>query len=160
MPLGQGTPKTLAETGFKMGDLVSYACDKHFSGGVIFQIVEDTPPVTNITRSRLVTRMCKMYVSETNSYERKSVTRNEYGVWDEKGKKLPVDAMHGFIRIRPLFEFFATPKCSKPSGKGSTIIVKYRAIVRQVKAVDLVVLGAKYLELGNIMRDIAKTGGG
>lgn len=126
------SPKTLSETGFKIGDIVLFSSDKESTGGVLFQIVEDTEPVKVAGR---------------------------YNRVDENGKKVSLAAMHGFVRIKPLFEFFATPKGKEPKGKGATLIIYYESIERNLKPVDLVLLGTKYLELGNIMRDIARLGG-
>lgn len=165
-------PKTLEETGFKVGDLVLYTSIKDSTGGVIFQIVERTDPVEPAIRQRVVkvTReRFKAWPGHSPSYwdqkpgvngemEKYEEEKREYGAWDANGKKLMEAATHGFVRIKPIFDFFATSKGKNPVGKGNTIIIYYEALKNALRPVDLVLLGAKYMELGNIMRDIVRRG--
>ena len=153
------TVKKLSETGFKLNDLVLYSSDKNSTGGVIYQIVEDTEPVVPASKSRPGERLSRVYNAEKGGYETQRVQTILYGQWDAKGKKISVAAVHGYVRIKPLFEFFATRKGKDPKGKGKTLIIYYRDIKHSLEKVDLVVLGTKYLELGNIMRDIARNSG-
>lgn len=150
--------KTLADSGFKVGDLVFYSSVKDSSGGVIYQIVEDTEPVKPAFMERKVMRKRSVWDAGKNDFVFKMVEDVEYGAWDEKGKKLMAASRYGFIRLKPVFDFFATKRGKNPKGKGKTLIVHYYHIKSSVKKVDLVELGAKYVELGNIMRDIVKAG--
>ncbi len=154
----QAKPKTLRECGFKLNELVLFANDKESTGGVIFQIVEDVEPTKIASRSRPTTKRKNEYNPRTGSYESKMVADIEYGAWDEHGKEIGRKDQVGYVRIRPIFEFFATPKGKKPKGKGGTLIIYYDDIHLSLQRVDLAVMGAKYLELGNVMRDIVRNG--
>jgi hypothetical protein len=150
--------KRLSDYGFARGDLVLYSCGQDETGGVIFQIYEDTAPVKPHAYSKLVTRKRQVYNAVKRDYEYQDVEENEAGYFDDKGRKIMNSAVAGFVRIKPLFEFFATPKGKSPKGKGETLIITYD-MLKQLRKVDLVVLGAKYVELGNLLRDLAMKGG-
>mgnify|MGYP001583955292 CR=1 FL=1 len=152
--------KCLADAGFKVGDLVQYSSDKESTGGVIFQIVQDIEPTPPACVRRKATVKKRIYNPSTNNYDFHEVEVTQYGAWDADGKKIMASAVDGFIRIRPIFEFFATPKGKNPKGKGDTLIIQYHELKHnRIKHVDLVLLGTKYVELGNIMRDIVRRGG-
>lgn len=152
--------KRLADAGFKVGDLVLYSSDKESTGGIIFQIVQDVEPTTPACVKRKAIVKERVYNAKTNSYDFREVEKVLYGAWDANGKKIMASAVDGFIRIRPIFEFFATPKGKSPRGKGDTLIIQYHELkYNRIKHVDLVLLGTKYVELGNIMRDIVRRGG-
>jgi|SRR6478735_610090 len=159
MPATPDRPKTLAECGFKLNELVLFSSDKESTGGVIFQIVEDNEPVVPATKSRATTRTVRNWNTPTGTPEVTTVPDIEYGAWDAKGKKISYANTVGFIRVKPVFEFFATPKGKKPKGKGTTLIIYYRDISHHLKRVDLTVLGTKYLELGNLIRDFVRANG-
>ena len=129
----------LAETGFAVGDIVTYASDQESTGGVIFQIVENCDPVKPAG----------------------AILRGRYSSVpvDEKGKKIPAMCINGYIRLKPLFSFFPTQRGQKPVGKGSTILLYHLYIKGNVKKVDLLTIASKYAELGNLIRDLAITGG-
>lgn len=150
--------KKLSDFGFEAGDLVLYSCGQDETGGIIFQIIEVTNPVMPAMTKKAVTRQKRYWDSKSNNYEYREVTENEHGYWDEKGRKIMLAAVNGFVRIKPIFDFFATPKGKSPKGKGETIIITYD-MLDQLRKVDLVVLGAKYVELGNLLRDLAMRNG-
>lgn len=160
MPVGQSTrPVTLAECGFKLNELVLFLSDKESTGGVVFQIVEDNEPVKVAIKSRPTTVRRSEWDPKTGKHEVRMVPSIEHGEWDEHGKKIEAKDVAGYVRIKPIFEFFATPKGKKPKGKGATLIIYYRDIRQCLQRVDITQLGAKYLELGNLMRDIVRVGG-
>ena len=152
-------PKTLAETGLKVGDLVLYTSVKDSTGGVIFQIVQDTEPVEPASRKRMVTVKKRQWDNRLQSYAIHQVEEEQYGYWDAQGRKIMDAAVEGFVRIRPIFDFFATKKGKHPRGKDSTLIIHYRYIRHSLQPVDLVLLGTKYVELGLVIRDLAKRNG-
>lgn len=160
------SPQTLEETGFKIGDLVLYECGKKdATGGVIFRIVERTDPIVPTTTSRIVKKTWQRYKSPSMWGVKRDHSNSEievyvedqeiYGSWDANGKKILEAATYGFVRIRPVFDFFVSSRMKNPFGKGQTIIVHYRHMQGWLRHVDLVLLGLKYVELGNIMREIA-----
>jgi len=148
----------LADFGLAVGDLVLYASGRDETGGIIFRIVEDTHPQKPHSTSKTVQRHRETYDQGSNKWVTKLVDVTEHGYWDANGRKLMDAAIAGFVRIRPTFDFFATRKGRQPKGKGETLIIKYSAL-RDLKKVDLVLLGAKYIELGNLLRSVAVKNG-
>lgn len=164
--------QTLADHGYAVGDLVTYINVKDSTGGIVFRIIDDVRPVKPHTTSRKTIRKRKEWQGAGNMWsgitaggsgggkyievEREFIER---GFWDESGKKIMVAATNGFIRIKPIFEFFATTKGKNPRGKGNTIIIEYGYIKNSLMKVDLVVLGSKYVELGLIIQGLAKKNG-
>ncbi len=145
--------KKLKDCGpYALGDYVFCNNEKKLTGGIIYQIVQDVEPVKVDCTEKKV--MQKRYDYVTSNYVNKEVTK--YGNWDAKGKKIILAATRGFIRIKPVFTFFATRTGLKPKGKNGTIIIEYGDIKWFIKPVDIVSLGTKYLELGNIINDIVK----
>jgi len=143
--------KTLRDCGpFAVGDFVFCNDIKKETGGVIYQIVQDTEPVKVHATVKKTTR--KEYVFKTNSF--KNVPYNAYGFWDENGKKIAICATRGFIRIAPRFTFFASPTGTRPKGKNETILIEYPDVSRLLKPVDIVSLGVKYVEFGDIIKEI------
>ena len=120
----------LATLGFKVGELVSFDDDDESTGGIVFQISENCDPV-------------KPFKGSIRS-----------GAVDENGKGIEPMKLYGFVRLRPFFSFFPTSRGAKPRGKGGTVLV-YHSALQRAKKVDLLALGAKYVELGNLMRDMA-----
>jgi hypothetical protein len=149
----------LEDTGLKVGDLVLYTSVKDSTGGVIFQIVENTEPVVPHTTERTVRVNRQRYDNASHNYVYVNCEEVQRGLWDKNGKKIMKSAVHGFVRIKPIFDFFATNKGKAPIGKNNTIIIHYEHIRDVLVPVDLVLLGTKYVELGNIIRDIARRNG-
>lgn len=127
--------KKLADYGFAMGDIVTYASDDDSTGGVIFQIAEHCDPV--IPHEMRPRSPC--------DWLRDPV--------DEKGKRIPAMCINGYVRLKPMFAVFPTEL-----GKRSTLLLYYNQLHR-VKKVDLILLGTKYMELGNLIRDLAVSHG-
>lgn len=121
----------LSDFGLTMGDLVTFASDHDSTGGVIFQIVEN--------------------------YD--SPVPHRGGYWSRKhapeAKGLQPLQIRGYTRLKPVFEFAATSLGSRPRGKGSTVIVYHDEHIKKVAPLDIITLGVKYAELGNLIRDIA-----
>ena len=175
--------KKLSEANLRVGDLVLYTSEKDSTGGVIYQISDDQPPVKIAERFRIGSingyhykklpgapaelpdawdgshDYSKLYKHYKPNQEWGKYKGRIDGLWDENGKKVLKAAEHGFVRINPIFNFFATDKGKNPSGKGKTIIIEYKMISYHLKKVDIVTLGVKYLELGNLIRDLARAGG-
>ncbi len=163
--------QTLADHGYAVGDLVTYINVKDSTGGIVFRIIDDVRPVKPHATSRKTVKKYKEWqrsgawtgaftgTPATGKYVEVDREVTEHGAWDENGKKIMVAATHGFIRIKPIFEFFATPKGKNPRGKGNTIIIEYSWIRTALVKVDLVILGSKYVELGNIIHNIARKEG-
>lgn len=163
----------LADHGFALGDLVLYTSVRDSTGGVLFQIINDTSPVKPHTTKRTVVKKRSEWKpnpgigaqlwggrgSNDGKYVEVEYEAAEHGAWDESGKKIMVAATRGFVRIKPIFDFFATNKGKSPRGKGETLIIEYRDIKHSLVRVDLVLLGSKYVELGNIIRDVARKEG-
>jgi len=150
--------KHLSDVNLKIGDVVLYSSDKESTGGVLFKITEDQEPVIGATTSRNVIVKEKQFEYRTNNYKWCDVKKTIFGAWDVNGNKIMVASIIGFVRIKPLFEFFATRKGKNPTGKNKTIIISYNDLER-LKKVDIVLLGTKYMELGNIIKDIASSKG-
>jgi len=127
----------LSGAGFKVGDLVTYSCDKESTGGIIYQIsLNYDSPLPKEERSRW---------SRSNIHP---VTK----------KLLKHMEVIGYMRLKPVFSFFPTYKGKKPSGLNSTVLV-YHNDIKNVVKVDLLQLASKYAELGNLVRDIAVAAG-
>jgi hypothetical protein len=142
---------TLQTLGFNLGDIVRYTDTSHSPGGIIYRITEFSDPV----KPHATNREYKVHKIDSNGSIREEI-RTERGHWDEKGRAIPVMYVEGFIRLNPIFEFFGMGMSKKPKGH----VVHYRLVPRYVEHVDLVKLGLKYVELGNLIRDIAKSRGG
>lgn len=130
-------PLKLEDLGFKVGDLVTYNSDKESTGGIVF-IIETNfdSPVPDDERHR--------WSSKKHSHP--------------NGKPLKPMEVQGYLRLKPLFDFFPTTLGANPKGAGSTVLVYHTDIKRYtqyMKKVDLVTLGTKYMELGNVIRDLA-----
>jgi len=151
-------PKHLSDVGLKLGDIVMFSSDKESTGGVLYTISEDTEPVEGAVTTRKTFRDKKEYNYKTNQYEMRKVEDWESGAWAPDGTKIMVAAVTGFVRIKPLFEFFATRKGKKPKGKDTTIIIYYNGLDK-LKKLELIELGTKYVELGNIIKSLAVSKG-
>lgn len=154
-------PKTLAEAGFSMHDIVIFDDVQKSTGGIIYKIVEDVSPSNVATTSKKVKRHVTVYDSKAHRYVRTGETRDdtEYGCFDKDGKKLLDSAQYGYVRVKPVFDLFATSKGKNPIGKQGTIILQYSELKRDVKHISITDLGAKYIEFGNLIREIAITQG-
>ena len=127
---------TLKDLGHAPGDLVTFDSDDESTGGVIYQISENCDPVTP--------------ASALAAWPQQE--------FDEKGRRIP-PMTAGYVRLKPMFEFFPTNRGKQPKGKGSTVLVYHSQIQRGMKKVDLTVLGVKYMELGNMIRNVAVAAG-
>jgi hypothetical protein len=151
--IGVGVSRHLSDVGLKVGDFVAMSNDKETSGGIIYQIVEDTEPVTPAkTRQKIVSKQ-KVFDLISKQYELKDVEETVHGFWDVNGKKIMTAAVYGFVRIKPIFNFFALERGLRSTGKRNTTIVYYSEL-SNLKLVDAVSLGSKYVELGNLIRDM------
>lgn len=139
-------PLKLEDMGYKLGDLVTYDDDEHSTGGIIFVISDNfDSPVPDAERH----------------------TWNSRGAGDQyaiKGRRLKPMEVYGYLRLRPIFSFFPTSLGKKPLGAGGTVLVHHTELkksynLERMKHLDLVTLGTKYLELGNVMQDLARAGG-
>lgn len=150
-------PKTLADVGFSLYDIVVMNSFKKSSGGILYKIVEDVPPTVPAMTSKKIMRQPKGWDPKTGRYVNTGPKREEteYGMWDKDGKKLLEASRYGYVRIKPVFELFATSVGKNPSGKDGTIIVPYWELNRNVKRIDIVDLGTKYVEFGNMIKDLA-----
>jgi len=61
--------KTLSEFGLKVGDIVTHITVKDSTGGVIFQIVEDTAPQTAFETSRKKLANVEVWVDPVTGHE-------------------------------------------------------------------------------------------
>lgn len=134
-------PLKLEDLGFKVGDLVTYNSDKESTGGIIFTIAKNyDSPVPDGDRHR---------------WGPKHYGPKHYG---PDGRPLKPMEVQGYIRLKPLFEFFPTRLGANPKGAAGTVLVYHTDLKRYtqfMKKVDLVLLGAKYMELGTLIRDLA-----
>jgi len=146
---------TLKDHGFKRGDIVMYHDLVKSTGGILYRIVEDNPHVCAEYKHMTKLIKSKRYNYNTSSYEEYTRNRTESGWFNVNGKKVMECAVYGYVRISPVFTFFPTSKGKKPKGKNSTIIITYNRLVNELKRVDVVELGTKYVELGNMIREIA-----
>lgn len=130
--------EVLASRGLAVGDIVTYECHDESSGGIVFQICENCDPVKPAgTKPR---------------------DRWSSDPIDENGKVIPTMRINGYVRLRPVFTFFPSEKGKNTRGKGNTLLL-YHSQLGRIKKVGLVDLGAKYMELGNIIRELAVTHG-
>jgi len=161
--------------GLTVGSIVTFTSEKHNTGGVIYQIVEDQAPIKPHTTVREVTRMERQWVpvgyasieavskgvhpgTREGEYKEVPTTVKDYGAWDEKGKKIMSSALSGFVRIAPVYTFFPTRKGKEPVGKGNTIIIGYDDL-RRLQKLEITNLGSKYIELGELLKTLARRGG-
>lgn len=148
----------LSDANLKVGDIVLFSSVKESTGGVLFKIVEDKEPVEGAVTSKKAIVKDDYWEPKTGKWTHGDVEKIIYGAWDANGKKIMNAAVMGFVRIKPLFDFFATSKGKNPTGKNKTLIVSYGNL-ESLKKVDIIVLGMKYVELGNIIKDIASSKG-
>jgi hypothetical protein len=125
-----------------------FSSDKESTGGVLYKIVESTEPVPGAVTSQQIKVEHSRYDYNSKSVKTEVVEKTKFGAWDANGNKIMIAAIKGFVRISPLFEFFATRK-------GKTLIIEYDELYRLQK-VDIVTLGVKYVELGNIIKNLAQ----
>jgi hypothetical protein len=176
------TDVQLSDKGFALGDIVLYECAKQETGGVIYQIVEDHVPRKSLWSPKKVSYMrserqtmdgkpdnSPLYTNTFLGHKQKiegidykyvdvQDFQTKWAYWDENEKEVSQKDALGHVRIRPLFEFFATRNGKKPRGNGTTIIVYYDDI-KSLKKVDIMSLGNKYVELGLLMQDLARKNG-
>ncbi len=86
--MAQEVPKKLSDTNFKVSELVLYSSDKHSTGGVIYQIVEDNEPVVISSRTRTVKRNVSEWDHANQKYVSVMREVNLYGQWDAQGKQI------------------------------------------------------------------------
>lgn len=168
--------KKLSDANLVIGDYVAYESVKNSSGGVIYQIIENVEPIpqSEIIRSKMVNSKRRTWKWKDPSIEKmlywKMPARqdgvngcyvieqhsvNKRGYWDKNGKPVLVSAIKGYVRIKPIFDLFATQTGKNPKGKNGTCVVEYTMIPSVIKKLDIVTIGTKYVELGNLIRDIA-----
>lgn len=154
-------PKTLKEAGYTLYDIVALNDVQKSSGGVLYKIVEDVPPTKPATTEKKVMRQPSVWDAKTGRYVKNGPKREEtqYGSWDKDGNKLLEAARFGYVRIKPVFELFATSKGKNPQGKNGTLLITYEELPYNVKRIDIVDLGTKYVEFGNLIKDLASRHG-
>lgn len=147
--------------GLNVGDIVTFASENDNTGGCIYQIVFDQTPIAPHTTRRTTTRTRTKFNWRDNSKSQETETYEhvEHGRWDEQGRKIKPCDVAGYVRIKPLFTFYPTPRGKKPKGAGETIMVYYGHGVSQLKKVEVADLGAKYVELGELMKFLLRKGG-
>jgi len=128
---------SLAELGFVVGDLVTVDINDECSGGIIYRIVHNCDPV--------------------GSTKKRGPQHATYVMPD--GRLVGAKEHHGYVRVQLIFNFFPTSRGKKPKGKDGTLILHHPNLTQVAQHVDLITLGTKYLELGNMLRDIAMKGG-
>lgn len=142
----------LSNFGFKLNDLITFDNKRNTgsqTGGIIYKIISDTPPQRAvIPRRRITTTPTKKY----RRYMKIIPAKNA------EGKNISQSESVGCIRCVPVFEFFATSRGKKPGGIGKTMIITYSNL-KHMKKIDIVEIGTKYVELGNFLKDIAKSNG-
>lgn len=156
----------LSDFGFSVNDLITYDSTQESTGGTIYRIVEDQPPAKSHTTQRKVVRerresqryMGPGMVSTSEPLKMIKEEITEYGDWDADGKALTPGKIRGYVRIKPIFQFLPTARGARPKGKSGTLMIYYD-MLRQLKKVDIVALGGKYVELGNILKDVMRYGG-
>ena len=129
---------SLAELGFVVGDLVTVDINEECSGGIIYQIIHNCDPVGSQAK-------------------RGTAAERRYEMPD--GRQVGAKEHHGYVRVKPIYNFFPTNRGKKPKGKDGTLILHHPNLMQVAKSVDLIVLGTKYLELGNMLKELAMKGG-
>jgi len=123
----------LSNFGLALGDVVTFALDDQSTGGIIFEIAENFDSPIDPEKRREFVRDGRYLLNRT---------------------RLTPMQVDGYMRLRPLFEFFPTELGKNPKGKGGTVLV-YHFMIERVKKIDVLSLGSKYVELGNLIRDVA-----
>lgn len=144
----------LSNFGFKLNDLITFdnvGNTGSQTGGVIYKIISDTPPQRIVTPSRRVV-IAPTKTRKFQRYQKIIPAKNA------EGKSISHSESIGCIRCAPVFEFFATSRGKKPGGRGKTMIIVYNHL-KYIKKVDIVEIGTKYVELGNFLKDVAKSNG-
>jgi hypothetical protein len=139
-------PNRLSETGFAVGDFVTYTNDDDRMGGTIFRITEDHEPVIPAMTEKVI---------EVPVYPgSKDTTKlTLQGAWTKSGAKISVGKLHGFVRIEPVFEFFTVP-----TGKKSKKVTVHYGLMKDVlKPVNITILGQKFVELQSFIQREAKS---
>jgi len=152
---------------FIKGDIVTFTSEKLNTGGVIYEVVTIQNPVVPASTEQIVNVNEKEWRADGGSkygtydsghYENVVRQRTIRGSWDENGKKIQPCDVHGFVRIKPLYSFYPTKVGKEPKGKNNTLMIYFDELYR-LKNIDLVALGVKYSELGNLLVTIARRGG-
>ena len=133
----------LAEHNLQVNDLVTYN-DRNASG-VVYRITMsvDPEPYTTKQAMRRNPRWAKHREKIAKTIYVNAVTGKELGIKEKKG----------YVRLKPVFDFFGSRAAVKPGLLGGTKVV-WHTHLKDLKKVDIVRLGAKYLELGEFMRTL------
>lgn len=146
--------KVLSDYGFRVDDLITYDSTDESTGGTIYRIVEDKSPVAPTTTQRPAVR--NHVAADRRGFS--FTTQEEYtefGAWDDKGRAISKCNQLGYVRIKPIFQFLPTARGAAPKGKSGTLMIYY-TMLPELKKVDIVALGVKYAELGNILKDVMR----
>ncbi len=144
---------TLADKGFALGDLVTYSSSEQSTGGVIFQISKNREPQPAFDHTGKSVPPVPL-----EGYRSRYEIRHTK-VYRRDGKKMPKMDFEGYVRLTPFFEFFSTSwNTTGVDGKVGNVLVYHRDLA-QAKKVELVTMGIKYVELGNLLRELAIKGG-
>lgn len=128
---------------FCVGDFVTYNSIKKSTGGVIFRITEVQLPIEPTIKVNK--KIAKYEVYDYKLGRRLKVGENYEETVElfinENGKKLPKASKQGFVRIKPVFEFFPAPNYSVNK---LGMLIPYYDVTRQLKIVDTITLGTVF----------------
>ena len=146
--------KSLKDHGLQVNDYVLLNCNP-LSSGAIYQIVFDQQPIKPAMITK--TSFKKMFDAETGEYVTREVT--QHGYWNEDGSEIkPKSAMTGYVRIKPVYEFFTSHKFKIHMNVKNGLLVSYRDL-QYLEKVSIESLGTKYVELGELMKTLARNYG-
>jgi len=125
--------RTLAEYNLAEGDFV---CVRAASwGGEIYRIVREHAPVPVKPEEEYVKVVAgRRYRRSVRIYR------------DFNGKRVQLREKEGYVQLQPVFDFFGL------GTKRPKYVCSYD--VKRLSKVDIVTLGSKYVELGNLLKEI------
>ena len=132
--------KNLSQYGLYVGDLVVLHAHGLNSGGVIYRITKDCPPVDAI------------WGHYRDYYRSRNATiRYTWCNVNKKGKAsqpVPNTRLRGCVELTPMFSFFPYKKGKK--------VVPYGQVKARVQKVDVVKLGLTFYEFQRFLQDEAR----
>lgn len=144
----------------KVGEFVTLNDYKNSTGGIIYRIAVRGEPVTpaftsiHVTRKEWIPLQGKLWspkIEGNGNWIQKQ--RLEHGNFNENKKKIPLYKVNGFLRLRPVFEFYPTHVGSNPKGLGGTVLINSWQF-DTVKHVTLLELAQKYAEFGKLIQNV------
>lgn len=124
--------KSIEEFKLRVGDLVALSGHGLNSGGIIYRITEDHPPVE---------------LKEFSREEKRAISWRKQRVSKSTGKPVSNAAVNGFVYIIPVLKFAEYQPKNWRGKKVSTRdrkLVEYRHIEKRLRRVDIVELGVFY----------------